>query len=425
MAVDPTYPLLPIAYILATAMLFLVLLTSFIRQSWNLGVAFLCFWLFLENLTAGIDNIIWSNNADIKLYVYCDIVSHIQVIASVVKPMATLIITRRLYLITSLQSVELPNKVARRRNFAIEWAMGLVIPVLVAGPLYYIVQPLRFEVDEGFGCGNSVDGSILDTLLTRSWAVIPPLMSVILYYPKVARIFYRQSRDINHFLQSNDSVTRTNYMRILILASIDVILTLPIGIATIVLNVVDSFTSGSGFPFYRGWTYDHADWEPESFSYEDLVAAGTSSVASLYFVQWTSPALAFAIFGLFGVTSEARASYWRIICTVCGWFGWKPTPRTRKARPPMGDSIEFGEGPMDLEIGSNPSYINPEARAQDQSKGISGEGEREAVELKNVPDKEVTEGPRDVIGEVTSESSRGADNREPVSAVSVREACAV
>ena len=72
-AVDPTYPLYPTACILAVAMLLLVLLTSYVRQSWNLGVTFLCFWLCLECLTAGIDAIIWSDNADVKLYVYCDI----------------------------------------------------------------------------------------------------------------------------------------------------------------------------------------------------------------------------------------------------------------------------------------------------------------------------------------------------------------
>ena len=75
-AVDPTYPLYPIACILAAVMLLLVLLTSFVRQSWNLGLAFLCFWLFFENLTNAINAIIWSDNADVKYYAYCDIGQH-------------------------------------------------------------------------------------------------------------------------------------------------------------------------------------------------------------------------------------------------------------------------------------------------------------------------------------------------------------
>lgn len=168
-AVEPTYPLFPVACFVAAAMLLLVLWTSFIRQSWNLGVAFLCIWLFLETLAEGIEAVIWSDNADIKLYVFCDIgerdccgiqagsltrvVTHIQLITYVVKPMASLLITRRLYLITSLQSVELPDSatvriagtrsrlldltrtlVQKRRNLVLEWTLGLVVPVLIAGP---------------------------------------------------------------------------------------------------------------------------------------------------------------------------------------------------------------------------------------------------------------------------------------------------
>lgn len=71
--VVPTYPLIPVTSLLAASALLFMLTTSFVRQRWNLGVAFLCFWLFFENLTNGINAIIWSDNADVKLYVYCDI----------------------------------------------------------------------------------------------------------------------------------------------------------------------------------------------------------------------------------------------------------------------------------------------------------------------------------------------------------------
>ena len=70
---DPTYPLYPIASVVAAIMLFLVLLTSFVRQHWNFGVASVCFWHFLENLSGAISAIIRSDNGNLKLYVYCDI----------------------------------------------------------------------------------------------------------------------------------------------------------------------------------------------------------------------------------------------------------------------------------------------------------------------------------------------------------------
>ncbi|VDB87009.1 unnamed protein product [Peniophora sp. CBMAI 1063] len=388
-AVDPTYPLYPVASILASAMLFLVLLTSFVRQTWNLGVTFLSFWLFWENLAQGIDTIIWSDNADVKLYVYCDIVSHLQMLAFVVKPMATLIITRRLYLITNRRGVYLTTKSARRRNIAIEWTLGLGIPLLVAGPFYYVVQWSRFEIVGGFGCNNSPDASILAILLIKSWTVIPSLVSIIVYFPHVARVFYRHNREINHFLRSNDSVSRTNYFRIFALASIDVLLTLPIGIATIVISVEDMLSFGP-MPFYFGWNVDHTDWQPPSITYDALVSEGTFSVAEHYFGYWTSPVLAFVIFGLFGVTPEARASYWRIVCTVSGWLGWKPTSRARRGPLSLGD-IEFGERPLQdslsLGLKSQPSSIEPHAHAQCHVVEIEGFGS----ELENGSDKDVVE----------------------------------
>ena len=72
-AADPTYPLYPIFCFVSVVMLFSVLLTSFVRQRWNFGVSSLCFWLFLELLLAAINAILWSDNNDVKFYVYCDI----------------------------------------------------------------------------------------------------------------------------------------------------------------------------------------------------------------------------------------------------------------------------------------------------------------------------------------------------------------
>ena len=163
-------------------------------------------------------------------------------------------------------------------------------------------------------------------------------------------MFYHQRRDINRFLRSNNSVSRNNYMRILALASIDVLITLPVGVATIILRVTQSLSVGP-MPFYFGWTYDHTDWAPVGYSYAEIVAFGTSNVAEQYFTQWTSPVLAFVIFGLFGVTSEARTSYWRVICTMGGWLGWRPTPvQASTTRSPLGD-IEFGErAPQDMSL---------------------------------------------------------------------------
>lgn len=252
-----------------------------------------------------------------------------------------------------------------------EWALGLGLPLIVAGPLCelaenctvssltdavpdYLVQDTRFKIFEGFGCNDSPSWSILALMLLPSWSVIPPLVSISVYYrefasrkvdnsrllvaARVARIFYRQSKDINRFLQSNNSVSRINYIRILMLASIDIVLTLPVGVAYIALNVL--VATEQPLPFYPGWDSVHGDWAPKSVTYAELEDRGTSAVVLQYFQHWTSTILAFAIFGLFGMTAEARASYWRMLYTIASWFNWEPVPH----RPTL-DIIEFGYDP--------------------------------------------------------------------------------
>ena len=72
-AVDPTFPLYPVASALSSMALLLVLTTNFVRQRWNLGVTFLCFWLCLENITHAVNAVVWSDNDEVRLYLYCDI----------------------------------------------------------------------------------------------------------------------------------------------------------------------------------------------------------------------------------------------------------------------------------------------------------------------------------------------------------------
>ncbi|VDC07998.1 unnamed protein product [Peniophora sp. CBMAI 1063] len=325
-AVDPSFPALPIAFLLSAVLLLFVLLTSFMQRSWNLGITFLCFWLFVDNITTAINMIIWSDNADIKLYVYCDIVTHTQVIAYVVKPMATLIITRRLYMVASLQSTGQASDGKERKALLIEWTLGLVIPLLVAGPLYYVEQTARFQVVEGFGCGNARDSAILDMLILQSWNIIPPLLSVIIYYPRVARVFFLQYRDSIRLLRGEGPGTRKNHLRILALASIDILFTLPIGIASLMLNVKELLDVGV-FPFYPGWSVVHNYWEPLSVPYSELQAIGSYAIALQYITYWASPTLAFAIFGLFGLTVEARTSYSRLVEMIAGRFQWRRSSR--------------------------------------------------------------------------------------------------
>ncbi|VDB86831.1 unnamed protein product [Peniophora sp. CBMAI 1063] len=355
-AVDPTYPLFPAASILAAVMLWLVLLTSFVRQNWNLGLVLLCFWLSLQNLVVGVDAIIWSDNADIKYYVWCDIACFLQNMAIATQPMTTCIIARRLYLIASLKSIDLPSTKQKRWNQVIEWTAGVIIPVLNAGPLGYLIQTSRFDVIEGYGCSSDISVSILMITLGIAFNVIPPLVSTVVYCPKVMWTFYRQRRDVNQFLHSSNSISRQSYFRVFAVAVLDTLFTLPMGVVASVFSIM---LAPRPLPFYYGWKETHSDWQPSSISHADVISGGRFSVFVYYWSLWSGVILSFYIFGLFGLTPEARASYQRIIYSLGVRLGWKPAERVRDVGPEL-EVIAFGEpaGMGEITLGSWTSFVD-------------------------------------------------------------------
>ena len=195
-----------------------------------------------------------------------------------------------------------------------------------------------------------------------SWNVVPPLWSVVVYYrepthitylllglmmslPSSARVvktFHDQRRDIRAFLASDSRAQSMNYIRILALSSIDILLTLPLGIVAVALVLKDMLSFGA-LPFYTGWNELHSNWTLiERVSYTEFKAFGTSVVTEVYFMRYVTLTLAFAIFCLFGATAEARASYGHILCTAGNWLGWTPDQRIHTVRSRL-STMEFSE----------------------------------------------------------------------------------
>ena len=127
---------------------------------------------------------------------------------------------------------------------------------------------------------------------------------------------------------------------------------LPLGIVSVALNVKASFVEGR-LSWYSGWTAVHSDWEPEGISYTDQTASGASYMAAGYLNYWSSPILAFVIFGLFGITSEARASYWDVLRAFHSWLGWGA--KIHANLPP--DDLAFSVRPQNLSSVAEIEYV--------------------------------------------------------------------
>ncbi|KAJ7712971.1 pheromone A receptor-domain-containing protein [Mycena olivaceomarginata] len=330
MAFDPTYPLYPILSIVAAFFMFLILSHSLIRQSWNLAVTFLCIGLFFDNLTHGINAVVWRDNADIKVPVYCDLVSRLQFLMNFLPSITSLLITRRLHIISTLRDVEAPSRKTRVFDLSVDWGWGLGYPLFMTVVIYTLCQEARFVVLQGFGCASIVSISWFSTVIILIVPVVPPLISIFFYCPLVIRTFYVQTRSTTELLEGN-GISRTSYLRILALGCLDAAITLPISITNLVsLFVTLPSPTQKTLPIYVGWAANHADFSPFGIPYAALTDTRWDTFKT-YFSCGQPALLAVVIFALFGMTSSARSAYWSRIAMIGQLLGRKPPIRRRQS----------------------------------------------------------------------------------------------
>ncbi|KAI0316926.1 pheromone A receptor-domain-containing protein [Amylostereum chailletii] len=323
---DPTYPAVPVANFSATILTFLTLLVSSWGHSWNVGTQLLGLWVVLESAITGAEAIVWSGTSDNLSPLWCDISSHLALASNIGVPACSLIITRRLYHIARMRTVEYPSRREKLRSLLSDLALGLGVPAVVMC-LYYVVQPCRFIVVENYGCASSTVSSGVSLILLDSWGVVLPAISATVYCPKIIWIFYHHQRDLNRFLHRSTTINRIRYIHILSIACIDILITLPVG----VLGVILQFSDGP-FSFWPGWTAIHGDdWGPILLSADEWTADGWTRF-TIYFNQWINAFLAVMFFFLFGLTMEARTKYRRAFWAVVR-VGGCATPTGQKSGP--------------------------------------------------------------------------------------------
>ncbi|VDB84968.1 unnamed protein product [Peniophora sp. CBMAI 1063] len=334
MAADPSYPLLPVANILCAGCLFLLLVMNVLRRShaFNVVVNLLSFSLFWETLLNGIGMIVWANDANIKAHAFCDIVSHVNMFNLVAKPAYTLLLSRQLKNIVAVRTVRPISSVQRKEDLMFEIGIGVILPALCAGPLYYVVQPSRFSIIEGFGCADVIAMNGVTLMTIYLWLFLLPLFSVLFYFPRIVLFLYRHSRLYKQIYgpsrreQTHDIpwATQEHGRRLFILGCLDILLSLPVGLLIIIVDVAGAIQDGT-FSFYPGWHEIHTNWQPRAIIYADLPLMGWPGLVDFYFSKSSSIVLGFCIFALFGWTKQTRATYVQLFWGVLGVFGKKKT----------------------------------------------------------------------------------------------------
>uniref|UniRef100_A0A8H7Y6F0 Pheromone receptor n=1 Tax=Psilocybe cubensis TaxID=181762 RepID=A0A8H7Y6F0_PSICU len=267
-------------------------------EAWNSGTCVFMIWAGLGCLNLFINSIVWSHNAINWSPIWCDISTKFSIGLNVAVPAAGLCIARRLYHISSLQSVTVTQDV-KRRHVLVDLLIGIGLPVLEM-ILHYIVQGHRFDIFEDVGCVPSTYFTPVALVIVTLPPLIIGLISAV--YATLNIVQFRRLRSrINEF-PGYSNLTTTRFLHFMCLSSAEIMFTVPLAAYNlyVAISIMNPWIS---------WADTHYD-----FSRVELVLAyfwrqDPNTVRVIEFNRWVVVFCAFVFFAFFGLTAQSRKNY--------------------------------------------------------------------------------------------------------------------
>ncbi|KAK1227874.1 a-factor receptor [Marasmius sp. AFHP31] len=295
---DPAFPFFPI-FAFITFILALIPLPWHLQQ-WNAGTCLFMFWTSIVCLIHFVNALIWHGNVRNVAPVWCDISSQIIIASNAGLAAATVCISRRLYMITALRGFY-SSKAERRRALGKDLSICIGIPLLVC-VLHLIVQPYRFDILEDVGCYPATYNTLLAYVLHYMWPIAMGLISFI-YGCLALRLFHIRRAEISRLMagdKDSAALTISRYFRLMILALIHVICTIPTGVFAIFHGATQMNPYGS---------YIRRDWTKVRTILGEEWRADQMWYGMVEINRWMPIFCGVVFFLLFGFALEARRSY--------------------------------------------------------------------------------------------------------------------
>lgn len=270
-------------------------------EAWNTGTCLYMIWTGLSCLIQFINSIVWRSNVINWAPVWCDISTKFMIGSSVAIPACSLCINRRLYHIASVSSVT-KTKAQKRRDIATDLAIGVGIPVLEM-ILQYIVQGHRFNILEEIGCYPATFNTPPAYVLVFAWPLALGCISAYYCIRTIVELAQRRAQFME-FLSANKNLSSSRYFRLMGLAGIEVLCTIPLGAYVIYLNA----TAQTIYPWVS-WANTHYDFSRVDQFPSIIWRMSDVNVLSIELSRWFLVICAFIFFAFFGFADEARKNY--------------------------------------------------------------------------------------------------------------------
>ncbi|KAF4623145.1 hypothetical protein D9613_002291 [Agrocybe pediades] len=281
-------------------------------EAWNTGTCLYMVWTGLACLNMFINSVVWTANAIDFSPTWCDISTKFFIGTTVAIPAASLCINRRLYHISSVRSVTI-TKAEKRRDVMVDLAIGLGIPLLEM-ILHYIPQGHRYNIFEDIGCLPSTYNTWVAYVLVYCVPIAIGCVSAV--YAIMSIINFNKSRvQFNELLSSYNNLTSSRYVRLMCLAGVEVLCTIPLGAFSVYLNV------RAGISPWISWADTHFGFSRVDQTLAIYWRMDPKNNISLELTRWLPILCAFIFFGFFGFADEARKNYRSALQTVVKRIG--------------------------------------------------------------------------------------------------------
>jgi pheromone a factor receptor len=264
----------------------------------NTGTCLYMIWTGLACLNSFINSVVWNSDVINRAPVWCDISSQLIIGSSLAIPAVSLCINRRLYQIASVQSVT-KTRAEKRRDVIIDLAIGVGLPIL-GMILHTIVQAYRFTIIEEVGCFPFTWNTPPAYALYWCWPVVIGLVSAS-YCIRTIRELATRRAQFKEFLSTNGNLSSSRYFRLMGLACMDILFTIPLSSYVIYLNLTTNSVQA-----YVNWDWAHRDFSFVVQIPSDVWKANPTEAIAVELSRWSIVLCAVVLFAFFGLAEESR-----------------------------------------------------------------------------------------------------------------------
>lgn len=289
-------------------------------QAWNAGTCLNIAWTVLACLNFFINSVIWNDNLSNPAPVWCDISTRVDIACNIAIPVAFLCTLRRIYLITTGNMPSAIATLKKRHAVMCDFTAGLGIPLVVV-ILAYIPQNSRFAIYEDFGCVTAISNTPVGILLRNLPQLVVSLACVV-YSGLTLRHLHKKYSELNEHLSSGNTINKSQYLRVLIIATLGSICVFPFSFYWFVTDWTTVYS-------WQGWKQVHSNFSDVSLIPNSFWRANPSSQYGTEVSRWAFVFNAFAIFVCFGIHEEARKNYLSAVQYILRYAPWFHIEKSR------------------------------------------------------------------------------------------------